>query len=239
MNDTPPPVLPFRPCPPEQRTIMAQPREYKRTLFDRHGPAAADLLRVSGYSVMICVVVSAALTLKLGLHVWIFGVGLGSSAVAGAMVMLFVGAVGAGWKRVMMGGSTTPYREQFSYQQSLVMRGRLDEALESFEAVISEQPHAVDARIKAAELYANEKRNYQRALELFRDAQRLPSVTPGEDVYVTNRIVDLLTGPLDAPGRALVELRRLIERRPGSPAADNARVALATLKARLNPGVRH
>lgn len=144
---------------------MAQPREYKRTLFDRHGAAAGDLLRVTGYGLMICVVVCAALTLKLGLHAWIFGVGLGAGATVAAMVLLFVGAAGTGWKRVMMGGSTTPYREQFSYQQSLVMRGKLDEALESFEAVISEQPQAVDARIKAAELYANEKRNYQRALE--------------------------------------------------------------------------
>jgi TolA-binding protein len=37
---------------------------------------------------------------------------------------------------------------------------------------------------------------------------------------------------LNDPGRALVELRRLIERYPGSAAADRARDALATLKAR-------
>jgi hypothetical protein len=217
------------------RSVMLRPHQYKPTLFDRHGAAAADLLRAAGYGVMVFTTASTALSLELGFHLWIVGVALGAGILAGTLPLLFARAVGGTWKRVMMDGSSTPYREQFSYQQSLVMRGRLDEALESFEAVILEQPHAADVRIKAAELYASEKHDYRRALELFRDAQKLPTVTPGEDVYVTNRIVDLLTGPLDTPGRALVELRRLIERLPGSAAADNARTALATLKARLYP----
>jgi len=52
---------------------------------------------------------------------------------------------------------------------------------------------------------------------------------------VTNRLADLYNGPLKQPGKALVELRRLIDRAPGTPAADHARVALARLKSDSGP----
>ena len=110
----------------------------------------------------------------------------------------------------------------------------MDVALRSFERAIADNPDAADVRIKAAELYVREKGDYRRAAELFRDVQRLPTITTGEDVYATNRLVDLYTGPLADTGRALVELRRLIERYPGSAAATHARAALATLKPRVH-----
>jgi tetratricopeptide (TPR) repeat protein len=132
-------------------------------------------------------------------------------------------------------GTSTPYKEQYSYQQSLVMAGKLDEALESFEAVIAEAPENVDARMRAAELYARDKGDARRAAELFREIQRIPGVSVGEDLYASNRLVDLLIGPLGEPARALVELRRLIDRYPSVPAAGHARDALARLKQSLPP----
>ncbi len=162
---------------------------------------------------------------------------LGSPAMAFAAAWAgyrFGSAVGDGWKTIAVDGSSTPYREQFSYQQALVMQGRLDEALQSFEMIIAEQLLAVDARIRAAELYARDKQDPRRAAELFRDVQRIESVTSGEFMYATNRLVDLYTGPLVEPGRALVELRRLIERFPGTSAAEHARDALGRLKAQAN-----
>ena len=89
---------------------------------------------------------------------------------------------------------------------------------------------ALEPRILAAELYSRDPANAQRAAELFREAQRIPAISPGRDIYVTNRLVDLLTGPIADPGRALVELRRLIERYPNSQAAGHAREAIARLK---------
>lgn len=141
-------------------------------------------------------------------------------------------SAGSAYEHLMVTGSSTPYTEQYSYQQALVMQGRQDDALESFEAVIAEKPDSVDARIKAAERYARDKGNSARAAELFREVQRIPAVSAGEYIYATNRLVDLFTGPLQEPGRALVELRRLIERHPDSAAAAHARGALADLKAR-------
>jgi tetratricopeptide (TPR) repeat protein len=223
-------------------------KEYKLTLFDKYGPAAGDYLRAGAYGLMVFGISIAAFFIimaqgmmmgdaggpSLGL---IFLVVVGAAA-AGAATSLFAFALshgaGATYKHLMMSGSSTPYKEQYSYQQALVMQGKVDEALESFEAVIAEKPDAVDARIKAAELYAREKKNYIRAAQLFRDVQRIPTLAVGEDVYAANRLVDLLTGPLNEPGRALAELRRLIDRYPGSTAADHARGALAHLKKQLH-----
>jgi hypothetical protein len=146
---------------------------------------------------------------------------------------LWIGrAAGKGWKHVMVDGSTTPYEEQYSREQSLVMRGQIDDALASFEAILQGTPDAVKPRLRAAELYARDKGNHLRAAQLFAEVQRIDTVTAGDFVYATHRLVDLYTGPLDAPGRAMVELRRLIETLPGTPAAAQAREALATLKAR-------
>jgi len=214
-------------------------------LFDRHGPDAQHLLQAVGYMVLIfglTVVLFATLAAKLKLH---------GFAAAGLVLVGAPGsALGIGWlgwrfvagventvRRFGIDGTSTPYKEQYSYQQALVMQGRLDDALESFEAVIAEQPESVDARLRAAELYARDKGNHARAAELFREVQRIESVSTGESVLATNRLVDLYNGPLGEPGRAMVELRRLIERCPSTPAAAHARDVLGRMKAVRRDGV--
>jgi hypothetical protein len=69
-----------------------------------------------------------------------------------------------------------------------------------------------------------------RAAELYREVQRLPGLMSGQDVYVTNKLADLYLGPLEQPGRALVEFRRLADRYAGTKAAKHAKMAIANLK---------
>jgi tetratricopeptide (TPR) repeat protein len=216
--------------------VMAERPEYKRTLFDRHGAAASDYLRAWAYGGMVFGLTVAAFTLRAGFHWWTIPVALAAGAASAALGLFVAHSVGSTWKHLMVDGSSTPYIEQYSQQQALVMQGKVDEALASFELVINERPDSIDARIRAAELYAREKRNPARAAELFRDAQRVATIAPGQDVYVSHRLVDLYTGPLNEPGRALAELRRLIERHPGTSVAEQARKALAELKVRYVPG---
>jgi hypothetical protein len=113
------------------------------------------------------------------------------------------------------------------------MQGRVDEALMSFESMIAADPAAMAPRIRAAELYVSEKNDLERAAALFREVTRWPGVTNGENLYATNRLVDLLIGPLDDLGRASVELRRLIDTLPGSAAAEHAKTSLSALKSRM------
>ena len=212
---------------------MTPPREYAPTFFDRHGPAAGDYLRAGAYGATVTGLSISVLLLEGAFSFWTV---LGSIAAGAVAFLLAIGvseAVGGTWKRIAVDGTSTPYKEQYSREQALVMQGRVDEALVSFEAIIREDAAAVTARIRAAELYERERGNAARAAELFREAQRIESCSTGERVYITHRLVDLYTGPLQQPGRALVELRRLIERHPDHPAANQAREALATLKTRF------
>ncbi len=207
--------------------------EYKPTLFDRHGPAALEQVRALSYGAMVFGLVFGALALEIGFSVWTFVVPLMAAVGTAGSAFLLGRAAGEGWTRFAVSGASTPYEEQFSYQQSLVMQGKVSEALASFEDIIAAAPNAFEPRILAADLYAQDRDGARRAAELLREAQRIRSIPPGRDIYATNRLVDLLAGPLREPGRAVVELRKLIDRYPTSTAATHARDALARIKRQM------
>jgi hypothetical protein len=218
-----------------------QQPEYKPTLFDRHGPDAANMLIAGGYGVMTFLIGLGAFNYLFAMcgcaapglqKVWAFGLALLLGITAGGVGFATGGLAAKGWKHFAVDGSTTPYEEQYSHEQSLVMRGQIDEALASFESILAERPDAAKPRIRAAELYVREKGDHARAAQLLAEVQRIPTAKTGDFIYATHRLVDLYTGPLDEPGRAMVELRRLIERLPGSGAAAQARKALTALKDR-------
>jgi hypothetical protein len=213
---------------------MQEPGEYRRTLLDRHGPDGILLLPVFGLGIFVAAVIAGGLHLLVRAW-WDVPVALAGGCLVGAIAWYVTQTTGGAVAHVMTSGASTPSADQFSYQDALVMRGEIDDAIASLEAIVAEQPDAIRARIKAAELHIRHRVNYARAAELFRGALQRPNLSLGDEVYVTHRLADLLSGPLDQPGRALVELRRLIDRHPNSPAAEQARASLATLKSRLHP----
>jgi hypothetical protein len=158
------------------------------------------------------------------------------SATAAVVGLKLGDAAGRLSERVYMGGSSTPYEEQFSREQALVMQRDYAAALALFEQRIVAAPLDARARIAAADLYGGHGENPKRAAELYREVQRLPQLMSGHDIYVSNKLADLFLGPLKQPGRALVEFRRLAERYPGSTAAEHAKLAIANLKADVIKG---
>src|SRR5581483_3585195 len=161
-------------------SAMTDPKPYKPTLFDRHGPDAVNHIRAFAYGLMVFGVVVGGIGMQIGYHWWVFLAGIVAGGLVGGIGFFMSATAGAAWSHLFVKGSSTPYVEQYSYQQALVMRGQIDEALESFEAVIAEKPDAVSPRVKAAELYVRERKNHRRAAELFREAQRIPTITKGE-----------------------------------------------------------
>ena len=216
-------------------------QKYKLTLFDKYGPDAGNILKAIawgglafGLTAPMFGVLSWKLvndgTLKPGWAVLVAAVGcIATGCVATFVGLASGGFAGAAWKHLMVNGSSTPYKEQFSIQDAMVKQGRVAEAIASFEQIIAERPTEVDARVKVAELYAREG-NHRRAVEIFREAQSIEVIDAGQDFYVSHRLVDLYNGPLGDRGRAIVELRKLIDRHPDSGAASQAREALAKLK---------
>jgi len=192
-----------------------------------------DQVRALSYGAMVFGLTFGALALQIGISFWTFAWSLIAAVATAGLATLLATATGSGWQKVAMSGASTPYEEQFSYQQSLVMQGKVVEALASFEELIAAAPDAIEPRIRAADLYAQSREGARRAAELLREAQRIPSIAPGRDIYATNRLVDLLAGPLREPGRAVVELRKLIDRYPTSTAAAHARDAIARIKRQM------
>lgn len=230
---TAPPVLP-----PGQEGSP----DYKRSWMDRVGPDGP--MRVKAYLAgpLIALVAFMGITFQFAKLGWSSGGAIFLSTllsagvgVLGSLTILKIsdsaGAVAKGF--TLPSGDSTPYEQTFSYQESLAARGDVAGALESYEAVIAEQPAAVSPRMRAAEHYAKNSRNPTRAAELFKEIRAIPGVTTRDALYASNRLVDLYDGALNDPGRALVELRRIIEEHPGSNIAKHARTALPALKARL------
>lgn len=215
---------------------------YRLTWFDRHGPDAGVRLKAYSYGFMTAVLTTFAIILGVTQ-----GGQLPARVVAGALLAgLITGALSSfgtlAWAAASgkvvsaatwPSGKSTPYEEQFSYQDSLAIRGDVAGALASYEAVIAERPEGVLARLKAAELYATRGGDPARAAELFREARVIPSVSARDALYASTRLVDLYDRDLDQPGRALVELRRIVELYPHTPVARHAREAIPRLKARL------
>jgi hypothetical protein len=218
---------------------MNRRSSYKVTFFDRHGPAGVVLLQAFRNG---CIALGAGLLMfpvvgyeKLGLTGWsliLFTLVCALTlASAGALVGLQMGeAAGDVASRVYMGGDGTPYEEQFSQEQALVMQRDYAGALALYEQRITMSPGEPRVRIAAADLYMTHGENPKRAAELYREVQRIPELPSGHDVYVTNKLADLYLGPLEEPGRALVEFRRLAYRYPESKAAKFALMAIANLK---------
>lgn len=210
--------------------------KYRRTLFDRYGPEAADY-----FNAYRGAFISAGL----------FGVYGGAryasehdfNAILGGLlgfVVVFVLSFCAilGVSR-LAGGSFSAfiqpqgtYEETFSYEESLLARGNYAEAIAAYERHAAAGTGGAKVVIRAAELHAKHG-DPKRAVELFRQAQRRPGLPAESHMYVTNRLIDLYMGPLSSPDAAVSELRRLIATHPSSDAAKHARSALVSLKRQL------
>jgi tetratricopeptide (TPR) repeat protein len=213
------------------------PRRYHKTLFDRLGPDAGLVIKAGSYGLLVAGIIFAAVPLAGG------GVGSLFGMVATAAIAVVLGAIVAlaGYlfgrtsgrafgAFVAPSGASTPYQREYSYQQSLAIRGHIGEALASYEELIAASPEDIDVRLRTAALYVQQGTNVARAEALYREARGIPSLQPSQDVFIAQRLIDLYLGALATPNRALVELRRLIERYPASDVAVRARETLARLK---------
>jgi hypothetical protein len=114
---------------------------------------------------------------------------------------------------------------------TLEARGKYAEAASAWEAVAIAHPDDPWPLVRAGDLHARELGNPAMAIERFCLARSLPAAKPELQRYASQKIIDLFLGPLANRGRAMAELRMLIDRHPASREADGARDALRNLKA--------
>ncbi|MFL5529448.1 MAG: tetratricopeptide repeat protein [Gemmatimonadaceae bacterium] len=214
--------------------------DYKRTLFDRRGPEAAQYLQTIS-SLIIPIVGGAfvgaglAVQRKFSFALVVISVIAGSLALA-VWWWFFVTRVshgaGAAFREFIQPSGAGSYERQYSREDAMVMRGDVGGALASYEQIILETPNDPQVRLRAAELYAKSGQR-ERAESLYRSVQRLPRISRSTDVVASNRLVDLYLAWPGHETRGLRELRRLIDTYPETDVAQRARAGLVNLKSQL------
>lgn len=127
-------------------------------------------------------------------------------------------------------GDTTRYTPTYSHIEALEVRGELDAAADAWDAAIAESPTSAVTIVRAADFHLRARKDPARARALFVQARATGAGTDDLRRYVQQKLVDLYLGPLRDEGRALVELRRLVDAFPGTREAESARETLAELK---------
>jgi hypothetical protein len=113
--------------------------------------------------------------------------------------------------------------------ETLVVRGDYETAAEAYRERARQPAERVEATVRRAALLGGPLHQPETALvEL--EALRRGSLSPAEDVRVGVALVDLYERRFGDPGRAMAELRRLIDLHPDHASARRLRRALADLK---------
>lgn len=136
----------------------------------------------------------------------------------GARVLSSVGLVRAG------GG--------FSAEEAMVAQGHYEAAADAYLRRSQDPGNRVRSLVRRAAILAGPLKMPEAAVteleELQRDADRL---TPGDDMHLGLALTELYEQKLANPGRAIVEVRRLIDRYPETRQAKELRTLLGALRA--------
>ncbi len=132
-------------------------------------------------------------------------------------------------------GDSTPSVNQHSDIAAMVARGEYAKAAEAYQAAMADDPGDVVACEHLALLARRELKDYPLALAAWREAER--RAEPRRKLGYALHAVGTLRDDLKDVGRAIVEIRRVLETYPGAPNAAALRAELAQLKARCGPPV--
>jgi hypothetical protein len=113
-----------------------------------------------------------------------------------------------------------PYQQGYSVQESLIARGRLDEAVESFRVHLMEFPDDVPGRYRLATLHLRERKDPAAAEGEFLNIRRRRH-DRSTAMLITNHLIDIYRAG-GQRGKLMGELQRAIRDWPRTPLADGA-----------------
>lgn len=218
---------------------------YRRSFSDKMGAEGSDIFRALNWSILP---VSAGILIGFA---WVAKRGLPPNHKLAALYLLLGGLLGA----MIIGGSSMlfifgmfegaghgmnafvhphgEYKRDYSLEDSFVAAGDTARAIASYESIAAAEPGNFEVRLRAAELCRKESA-FDKAAAFYRDVQH--RAAKDEDVRASLRLIDLYMIWPEHKGKAMTELRRLMDRYPGSPIAESSRKALANLKSEHFPG---
>jgi len=133
-------------------------------------------------------------------------------------------------------GSTTPHRAEYSQARALAAQGRYTEAVAAYELAAAESAGDPTPYVEIARIQRDQLRDCESAAAWFRRARRDARLNAGQELLVTQELIELYTKRLGQPQRAIPELARIPRLLPGSPQAAAAEREIAALRATLGDG---
>ncbi len=112
------------------------------------------------------------------------------------------------------------YQQGYSKQETLIARGRYDEAAESFQLHLLEFPDDIPARLRLATLHLRERNDPAAAEEELLAIRRRPH-DRSTAMFITNHFVDIYRAT-GQTGKLMAELKRMMKEWPGTPMAAGA-----------------
>lgn len=119
----------------------------------------------------------------------------------------------------------------YSAIETLAARGHLQAAAEAYAERARDKPQRVEATLRRAALLSGPLDQPETAAIELDNLRAGGPLRPRDDFRVGLALVELYEHDLKDPGRAMAELRRLIDNYPTAQGARRLRVALARLKA--------
>ncbi|HEX7917853.1 MAG TPA: tetratricopeptide repeat protein [Gemmatimonadales bacterium] len=144
-------------------------------------------------------------------------------AVRGVSARFATGLIGG-----LASAGNIKYQQGYSKQESLIARGRFDEAVESFEVHLLEFPDDLPARYRLATLHLRERNDPAAAEAEFLNIRRRQH-DRSMAMLLANHLVDLYRAT-GQKGKLMAELTKMMKEWPGTPMADGAAKLLEETK---------
>jgi len=159
---------------------------------------------------------------------------VGAAAVpAGALFL--TGRAGAAASRIHApSGRTTPPKREYSYAESLVVRGQYEEAVTAFELAVAEDAADPTPYLRVARIYRDHLDRPLDAARWFRRALGESALPTGLAILARRELIDLYVHRMGEPARAAPELARMAEEMAGTPDGAWAARELEEVKARMS-----
>jgi hypothetical protein len=199
-------------------------------------PDRPILIKAVVYSTLVFVVLGALVGFRLvaqhdlgilallGIVVISGAIGAGAGFTVVSLSNLFAGGL---IRSLFSAGNIAP-APSFSYQESLVARGRLADAADAYREHLTLHPADHDARLALAALLAGPVAEPAQAERLLLQV-RAEQPSPRQELIASQSLIDLYAAT-GQRGRHLVELARFADRHRGTVAGEAAREAVKRMK---------
>jgi hypothetical protein len=164
----------------------------------------------------------------LGFVIGFFVAGIGLFFVTGHLVG---GGVHLAQQIHMPSDGVTPPKREYSQAESLVARGRYEEAAIAYEIHCAEYHEDPDPYFRLARLFASpHMERYEDAVVWYRRARSTAKLSPGEDLVACQSIIELYLHKIRDPRKAIPEMARLAQVHAETAAGQAAGQELAIMR---------